>query len=128
VQEKMAEYAGAVAREMAGRVVYLNLLHSIPKHCDCLGDPPELIAPDVGLAASRDPVALDQASLDLVSQAAGEDPFRRHWPQTDPTAQIRHGEEIGLGRREYELIELDPRPGGPIPGQEKGLPRNLPGR
>lgn len=108
VQEKMAEYAGAVAGAMAGRVAYLNLLHSVTKHCDCLGEAPQRIAPDVGIAAAQDPVALDQASLDLVRAAAGEDPFRRTWPETDPEAQIRHAAEIGLGNRDYELVELLP--------------------
>ncbi|MBD3236518.1 MAG: DUF362 domain-containing protein [Candidatus Eisenbacteria bacterium] len=106
VQQKMAEYADAVREAMGGRALYLNLLQSVTKHCDCLGEPPERIAPDVGVAASRDPVALDQASLDLVREAAGEDVFRRVWPETDPEAQIRHGEEIGLGKRAYDLREL----------------------
>jgi uncharacterized protein len=115
VQELLAEYALAVLSALSGRAVFVNLLRHISKHCDCLGATPDLIAPDLGILASPDPVALDQATLDLVRQASGGDPFRAAWPEVDPEVQIRHGERIGLGHREYRLIENE-------------LPRNLGGR
>lgn len=106
VQERMAEYALAVQSVLQPRIAYINLLNHISDHCDCIGPTPELIAPDIGIAASRDPVALDQATLDLVREAAHGDPFRKTWPEADPEAQIAHGEAIGLGSRHYELLEV----------------------
>jgi len=115
VQELMAEYALAVVQALEHRCVFVNLIHHVSKHCDCIGPTPELIAPDVGIAASCDPVALDQASLDLIRGQGGGDPILAAWPETDPEAQIRHGEQIGLGSRAYELVEM-------------GLSRNPSGR
>jgi uncharacterized Fe-S center protein len=104
-QEKMAEYAAGVVRAVGGRAVFFNLIHQITRHCDCLGDS-ERISPDIGIAGSVDPVALDQASLDLVRATAGQDPFRASWPEADPEDQIRHAEVVALGSRSYELITI----------------------
>ena len=74
---------------------------------------------DVGILASEDPVATDQASVDLVNQQLGshasklqknweigEDKFRALYPKVDWSIQLSYGEEIGLGTRNYELIEI----------------------
>jgi uncharacterized Fe-S center protein len=105
VQELTAEYALAVVAALERRVGFINILQHISKHCDCLGPTPERIAGDLGIAASRDPVALDRACLDLVCAAEGGDPFRTSWPEIDPEAQIRHGAEIGLGHPDYRLVD-----------------------
>jgi len=105
VQERMAEYALAVCRVLEPRIAFVNLLNHISDHCDCIGPTPNLIAPDIGIALSRDPVALDQATLDLVREAAGGDPFRAAWPEADAEAQLAHAEAIALGSRHYELVE-----------------------
>ena len=106
VQEKMAEYALAVARVMDNRLAFINLLNHISDHCDCMGATPNCICPDIGIAASADPVALDQACLDLVAAAAGRDVFRQAWPEVDKEAQLEHAEAVGLGQRAYELLEI----------------------
>ncbi|MFH1143218.1 MAG: DUF362 domain-containing protein [Candidatus Eisenbacteria bacterium] len=105
VQERMAEYALAVARTVGHRMAFVTLLNHISDHCDCMGETPNCIAPDIGIVASRDPVALDQASLDLIARAAGGDPFLRAWPEVAGNVQVTHAEAIGLGSRTYELIE-----------------------
>jgi hypothetical protein len=115
VQELMADYAAAAIAALSGRAAFINLLHQVTRHCDCLGEAPETIAPEVGIVASLDPVALDQASLDLLREATGRDPFREAWPEADPEVQLRQAERIGLGRREYRVLE-------------SGLPRNRNGR
>ncbi len=105
LQEKMAEYAYAVHRHFRGKIGYLNFLLKMTKDCDCLaGDQPE-IAPDIGLLSSPDPVALDKASADLLNQRAGKDLLRDGY-DIDWSLQLKHGERIGLGLLEYELIEL----------------------
>ncbi len=87
--------------------------------CDCYGHNDQPIVPDIGILASRDPVALDQACADLVNQAPGiagsalgdnpepgADKFRLLYPKIDWEIQLRHAEEIGLGSREYSLERL----------------------
>jgi hypothetical protein len=106
VQRRLAEYALAVQRTVGGRVAFVSLLHGISTHCDCMGQPSDRIAPDIGIAAAFDPVALDQASVDLAVQAAGNDPFRRAWPGVNWEVQLDHAARIGLGSRSYDLIEL----------------------
>jgi len=106
VQETTAEYALAVHEAVQGRAVYLNLLNHISRHCDCMGATPDCLAPDVGLVASADPVAVDQASYDLACRAAGRDVFREAWRDVDPEVQLRHAERIGLGSRTYDLREV----------------------
>ncbi len=104
VQEKMAEYTlGAVKGK---RVAYFNIINNVSPNCDCYGfnEPP--IVEDIGVLASFDPVAIDQASLDLVNKAAGKDIIKQTHPEIDATSQLSHGEAIGLGSRKYELIEI----------------------
>ena len=102
VQEKMVEYAfGAVKGKKSG---YFNFITSVSPNCDCFdhNDPP--IVPDIGILASMDPVAIDQASADLVNQ--GDDKFRVLYPNVDWTIQLDYAEKIGLGSRQYEIIKI----------------------
>ncbi len=108
--EMMTEYAlGAVAGKQ-GRVGYMNFLIQITPECDCVPWSDAPIVPDIGILASTDPVAIDQASFDLVSQQIGlkgsrlksdfepgQDKFRGTWPDTRGLVQIKYGEELGLG-------------------------------
>lgn len=109
-QKKMVEHAlGAVAGK-EGRVLYLNFLLSVTPLCDCWSksDPP--LVPDIGILGSRDPVALDQASVDLVNRARGlrgrgpKDKFRAVHKGIDWSFQLQHAERLGLGSRAYELV------------------------
>lgn len=117
-QEKMAEYAlGAVAGK-EGKVGYISFVMDISPQCDCYAFNDIPIAPDIGILASMDPVALDQACTDLVNQAdavrgsmiehvhPGEDKFRTVHPAVDWRFQLEHAEKIGLGERAYRLIEV----------------------
>ncbi len=111
---RMTEYA--LAATMAVRVpVYVNFLTSISPDCDCMKkEGPPMVA-DIGVLASDDPVAIDQASLDLVTAAeplgenapAGCDKFRAARPDRDGILQLETGERIGLGSREYRLIKVE---------------------
>lgn len=91
-----------------------------PPNCDCHGENDVPIVPNVGMFASFDPVALDQACIDAVlaspkcptpSSAAArpaqcEDHFKAAHPDTDWEAALIHSEKIGLGSREYELVKI----------------------
>lgn len=117
--EKMVEYAyGAVAGK-EDKVGYINFVMNVTPDCDCAPYSDAPIVPDVGILASRDPVALDMVCYDLVNKQSGiansmlwenlkegEDKFRGTWGQVDSTVQLRYGEKIGLGKTKYKLIEL----------------------
>lgn len=118
--ERLAEYALAAVRNKQDRVGYINYLLNVTPDCDCVPWSDAPIVPDVGLLASRDPVALDQASLDLVNKAAAigdtlldedhrqfaGDKFKAIWPDTHGEHALAYGEAIGLGTRAYNLITI----------------------
>jgi uncharacterized Fe-S center protein len=117
--ERMTEYAYGVAKVHKRHIGYMNFLLNITPDCDCTPWSDAPIVPDIGILASTDPVAIDQASFDLVNEqiglsasmlerncGAGEDKFKGLRSNTDSAIQLRYGEELGLGRRRYELIRL----------------------
>jgi uncharacterized Fe-S center protein len=106
LQEMMAEYALRVFRHFKGKAVFLNFLIKMTKDCDCMAkDDPRIVA-DLGILGSLDPVAADQATADLVvKRGGGKDAFRRAY-DIDWSMQLKHGERIGLGSTEYDLITL----------------------
>ena len=106
VMEATAEYAQAVMKATGRRAGFFNLINRVTKHCDCMGANRGQLVPDIGIAFSHDPVALDQACVDLVNQAAEMDVFKQAWPEIEWEVQLRHGETIGLGKRTYELEEV----------------------
>jgi uncharacterized protein len=106
VQKKMVEHALGVLEGKRDSILFLTFLTQISPYCDCYGNSDRPIAPDVGILASCDPVAIDQACADLVIRAAGSDPFRKTHPSIDWTTQLSYGEELGLGSRKYDLKTL----------------------
>jgi uncharacterized Fe-S center protein len=106
VQKKMVEHALGVLEGKRDCILFLTFLTQISPYCDCYGNSDRPIAPDVGILASCDPVAIDQACADLVIRAAGSDPFRKTHPSIDWTTQLSYGEELGLGSRKYDLKTL----------------------
>jgi uncharacterized Fe-S center protein len=106
VQKKMAEHALGALQGKRNSVLFLSFVMQVSPFCDCYGNNDLPISPDVGILASDDPVAIDQACADLVIQAAGRDPFRATHPSIDWATQLAHGEEMGLGTRKYEIRAL----------------------
>lgn len=102
VQEKIVEYAyGAVKGR---KCAYINYIIRVSPQCDCYGFTGAPIIGDLGVLASFDPVAIDQASADLVNEKAGKDIFRELYPDVDYTIQLLYAEEVGLGTRGYDLV------------------------
>jgi uncharacterized Fe-S center protein len=99
VSRKMVEYAMGAVQGLSS--VYLNFLINITPNCDCLSTKEPPFHPDVGVFASLDPVACDQACYERIA-----DGLKVVWPKLAPEVQLEHGERVGLGRRKYELIEL----------------------
>lgn len=102
VQERFVEYAAGAVK--GKRAFYVNFVKHITAHCDCMGLNESPISPDIGILASTDPLAIDQASLDLVLRESG-DVFATAHPEVDATVQLVHAEKMGLGSRQYELVE-----------------------
>jgi len=115
---KIAEYAYAVLKGKPN--FHISFLMNISPNCDCWNSNDMAIVPDMGIAASFDPVALDKACVDMVNEAAalkgslledikyqkGQDKFSHIHADTDWKAGLEHAEEIGLGTMDYELIRL----------------------
>lgn len=106
-QKKMVEYAAGVIKNKGGKIVYVNILTDIVPACDCYCGNDKALVEDIGFLASKDPVALDRASFDLVSAKAGKDPFQEVYPQLKTTLQLDYAKEVGLGSGEYNLIEVE---------------------
>ena len=106
LQEKMAEYALRVFEHFKGQAAFVSFLIQVTKDCDCMSKNQKPIVPDIGILASLDPVAIDQAAADLlVAQGRGRDPLRAGY-DLDWSGQLAHGEKIGLGTRKYSLVEI----------------------
>lgn len=118
-QKKMVEYAYGVVQKKNGKTLYVNFLTQISPACDCYGYSDTPIVNDIGILSSEDPVAIDQASVDLVNGETGnrasklqknwkpgEDKFRAIYPEVDWNIQLAYAEEIGLGTRDYELVKI----------------------
>jgi uncharacterized Fe-S center protein len=103
LQERIVEYAYAATRNIPA--VYFNFLVNITAHCDCHGEPDKVLIPHIGFLASTDPVAIDQASFDLVEKVGGKDFFAKV-NNVSGLTQLEYAEQIGLGSRQYELIEI----------------------
>jgi uncharacterized Fe-S center protein len=118
-QKKIVEYTFAVLKGKEEKAACLNFLTQISPACDCYGHNDAPIVADLGILASTDPVAIDQASVDMVNRQqglegsclasekeAGGDKFRGLYPAVDWSVQLDYGEKIGLGKRDYELIKI----------------------
>lgn len=103
VQERFVEYALGAAKDK--RSFYVNFVNHITPNCDCMGIKEEPLLPDVGIMAGNDPVAIDQASLDIVLERAGN-VFEKAHPGIDGNVQLQYAEKLGLGQRKYELVIL----------------------
>jgi uncharacterized Fe-S center protein len=103
VQTKMAEHALGAVKGKEGALLFVSFVTDVSPHCDCYGHNDLPVSPDVGILASTDPVALDQACIDLVTRSCGKDPFREVHREVDWQIQLAHAEKIGLGSRSYRL-------------------------
>lgn len=105
----MAEAAKAVSDYMGKgeHVVYLNVLNHLSVDCDCDGSPAEPDMHDIGIIASRDGVACDQAGLDLIYAAPDGGSVQQRIKSRRGDYILKHADRIGLGQRTYRLVNLD---------------------
>ena len=105
----MADAASAVAEHFHGSMAFVNVMKNLSVDCDCCAVAEDPCMKDIGILASLDPVAVDQACIDLI-YAAADDPGRQHFIER---VESRHGirtiecaAALGVGSREYKLVEL----------------------
>jgi len=105
----MADAAWTVVNHFGGNAVYVNVMKNLSVDCDCCHVAEDPCMADIGILISEDPVAIDQACLDLVY--ASDDPGKDHMIERIESRQgvhiIEAAAELGIGSREYELIEVE---------------------
>ena len=106
LMEKMAEHCLAVHQLHRGKMFYFNFAVNITKDCDCMAKHDAPVCEDLGIIAGDDPVAVDQATLDLMVENDKKNVFTDLRPDIAHDLQLRHGEAIGLGSRKYELVTV----------------------
>ena len=118
LQEKIVEHVAGVLKGKEGKVVYLSFVTDVSPDCDCWNFSDAPVVADIGVLASTDIVAIDQAAYDLVVEAQGlpggrgegmgpgSDKFTSI-TGVDGTVAMRYAEEMGLGSRDYELRRMD---------------------
>lgn len=104
--EAMAEAGKSVADYLGDRIVYVNVMNRLSIDCDCDGHPAEPDMKDIGVLASIDPLALDQACIDLVYSAPDGKSLIKRIESKNGLHTLEHAAKIGLGSREYSLIEI----------------------
>ena len=109
--EAMAEAGKSVSDYLGNgeRIAYVNVMNRLSVDCDCDGNPTEPDMHDIGVLASTDPVALDQACIDLIyAQKDGNGAsLVNRIESRNGLHTLEHAEEIGLGSRTYELVNID---------------------
>ena len=107
--EAMADAASSVVEYFKGNAVYINVMKNISIDCDCDGNASAPCMQDIGILASTDPVAIDQACLDLVynSTDPGKDKLIQRIESLHGVHTVEAAYDLGVGNREYELIDLD---------------------
>lgn len=105
--EAMAESAKSVADDLGENILYINVMNHLSVDCDCIayGAPPSM--EDIGILASLDPVALDQACVDLVYAASDGADLIERMESRHAIHALEHAVQIGFGSREYRLVSID---------------------
>ena len=108
--ESMADAAGSVVEYFGENAAYINVMKNMSVDCDCVAHPEDPCMKDIGILVSTDPIAIDQACIDLV-YAATDDPGQAHLLERIESRRgvytIEASAALGFGSREYELIEVE---------------------
>ena len=106
--ESMAEAASSVVDYFKGNMAFINVMANMSVDCDCCAVAEDPCMKDIGILASLDPVAIDQACIDLVKKSddIGKEHFLERVNSRNGIHTIEEAEELGVGTRKYELIEI----------------------
>ena len=107
--EAMADAASSVHNLFKGNIIYINVMKNLSVDCDCCAVAEDPCMNDIGILISQDPVAIDQACIDLIynSNDKGRDHFVERVERQHGIHTIEAANELGFGTREYELINID---------------------
>lgn len=105
--ESMVEAGKSVVDYLDGNILYINVMNRLSVDCDCDGNPAKPDMHDIGILASFDPVALDQACVDLVYGAEDGSSLIERIESRNGLHTLEYAENIGLGNRQYQLISID---------------------
>jgi uncharacterized Fe-S center protein len=105
--DSMAEAGKSVVDSLNGQILYINVMNRLSVDCDCNGNPAEPDMHDIGILSSLDPVALDQACVDLVYAAPDGRALIQRMERQNGVRTIDHAAAIGLGSKRYDLVRLD---------------------
>lgn len=105
--ESMAEAGKSVVDYLDGNILYINVMNRLSVDCDCDSNPAEPDMHDIGILASYDPVALDQACIDLVYRAEDGSSLAERIESRNGLHTLEYAENIGLGNRSYNLVGID---------------------
>ena len=107
--ESMAEAAKSVSdyEDGGNKMLYISVLNNMSVDCDCVSEPADIDMHDIGILASTDPVAIDQAAIDLVFKAPDSEALQERILSKNGLHILTHAEKIGLGNRAYELRSID---------------------
>ena len=104
--EAMADAAKGVDTYMGGNIVYISVMNRLSVDCDCDGSPAEPDMHDIGILASTDPLAIDQAAIDLVYAMPDSGSLIRRIERQNGLYTLEVGERNGLGSRNYRLVVI----------------------
>lgn len=107
--ESMADAASSVVKYFDGNMIFVNIMKNMSVDCDCCAVAEDPCIDDIGILASLDPIAIDQACIDLIYQSKdkGIDHFKERVETRNGVHTIEAAEKLGFGSREYELIEIE---------------------
>lgn len=107
--EAMADAASSVVKYFKGKIAYINIMVNLSVDCDCCAKAEDPCMKDIGILASTDPIAIDQACIDLIYQSKdeGRNHFVERVERQNGIHTIESSSDLGFGSREYELIEVE---------------------
>ena len=105
----MAEAAGSIVEYFKGKIVYINVMKNMSVDCDCCKIAEDPCVADIGILASTDPIAIDQACIDLLYNCndKGKDHLIERIESRNGLYTIEEAAKLGYGSREYTLVEIN---------------------
>lgn len=104
--ESMVEAAKSIVDTLGANIIYINVMNCLSIDCDCDSNPAEPDMADIGILSSIDPVALDQACVDLIYAAPDGQSLIKRMEERNGIHTLDYGATLGLGSQAYELIEI----------------------
>jgi uncharacterized protein len=106
LQQRTVEFCAALIASRPGKFGFLSLMTGITGMCDCMRERGDCVCGDIGVLAGRDVVAVDQAALDMITERGGREKLQKVCPGSKIGLAQEYAESMGVGSREYEIVEV----------------------